>query len=35
MSGDAPPLPKDKNGVFTQEDHQKLRDEIVRKYSSQ
>lgn len=35
MNGDVPPLPRDKTGVFTQEDHQKLRDEIVRKYSSQ
>lgn len=34
ISGDPPPLPRGPSGVFTQEDHQKLRDEVVRKYSS-
>ncbi len=33
--GGVPPIPKKAEGVFTQEDHQKLRDEIVRKHSSQ
>lgn len=34
ISGDPPPLPNTpKAGLFTQEEHQKLRDEIVRKFS--
>lgn len=33
--GGAPPLPKEKQGVFTQEDHASLRDEIVRKHTPQ
>lgn len=33
ISGDPPPLPVKSLGVFTQEDHAKLRDEIVRKFS--
>lgn len=33
ISGDPPPLPTKPAGVFTQEDHFKLRDEIVRKFS--
>lgn len=35
MSGDPPTPPKDKAGLFTQEDHARLRDEIIRKASSQ
>lgn len=35
MSGDPPPPPKDKVGLFTQDDHARLRDEIIRKASSQ
>lgn len=35
LSGDVPPLPQPKAGVLTAEDDRKLRDEIVRKYSSQ
>lgn len=35
-SGGVPPIPKQNiGGTFTQEDHAKLRDEIVRKHSSQ
>lgn len=33
ISGDPPPIPTKPVGVFTQEDHSKLRDEIVRKFS--
>jgi hypothetical protein len=33
--GGVPPIPKKPVGVFTQEDHSALRDEIVRKHSSQ
>jgi len=34
LSGSPPPLPVQKDGVFSKEDHTKLRDEIVRKYPS-
>jgi uncharacterized phage infection (PIP) family protein YhgE len=35
LSGEVPPLPQPKSGVLTQDEDRKLRDEIVRKYSSQ
>lgn len=34
LPGGVPPLPVDKAGVFTNEDHAKLREEVVRKYAS-
>jgi hypothetical protein len=33
MSGDPPPIPTKSQGVFTQDDHVKLRDEVVRKHT--
>ncbi len=33
LNGSPPPLPEPKAGVFTAEDHAKLRDETVRKYA--